>query len=81
MKNVSLILFAVTLIACSPKNAAPCGDSRPLSEEWTLARLGAERVFDGLNYDADIFLNGKQIASADTTAGVFIRRAYDLTNL
>ena len=41
----------------------------------------AELVFDGLNYYADIFLNGKQIASSDTTAGVFIRRAYDVTKL
>ena len=37
-----------------------------------------ELAFDGLNYYADIFLNGKQIASADTTAGVFIRRAYEV---
>ena len=41
----------------------------------------AELVFDGLNYYADVFLNGKQIASSDTTAGVFIRRAYDVTGL
>ena len=41
----------------------------------------AELVFDGLNYYADIFLNGKQLASADTTFGVFIRRAYDVTGL
>ena len=41
----------------------------------------AELVFDGLDYYADIFLNGKQIASSDTTAGVFIRRAYDVTKL
>ena len=41
----------------------------------------AELVFDGLNYYADIFLNGKQIASADTTFGVFRRRAYDVTPL
>ena len=40
-----------------------------------------ELVFDGLNYYADIFLNGKQIASSDTTFGVFIRRAYDVTGL
>ena len=39
----------------------------------------AELVFDGLNYYADVFLNGKQIASSDTTSGVFIRRAYDVT--
>ena len=30
----------------------------------------AELVFDGLDYYADIFLNGKQLASADTTFGV-----------
>ena len=41
----------------------------------------AELVFDGLDFYADIFLNGKQLASADTTAGVFIRRAYDVTAL
>ena len=41
----------------------------------------AELVFDGLNYYADIFPNGKQIASADTTCGTFIRRAYDVTGL
>ncbi len=40
-----------------------------------------ELVFDGLDYYADIFLNGKQIASSDTTAGMFIRRAYDVTDL
>ena len=40
-----------------------------------------ELVFDGLNYYADIFLNGTQIASADTTFGVFCRRAYDVTAL
>ncbi len=41
----------------------------------------AELVFDGLDYYADIFLNGKQLASADTTSGVFIRRAFDVTDL
>ena len=40
-----------------------------------------ELVFDGIGYYADIFLNGKQIASSDTTAGVFIRRAYDVTSI
>jgi exo-1,4-beta-D-glucosaminidase len=40
-----------------------------------------ELVFDGLNYYADIFLNGKQLASSDTTFGVFLRRAYDVTGL
>ena len=41
----------------------------------------AELVFDGLDYYADIFLNGKQLASADTTFGVFIPRKYDVTGL
>ncbi|MBQ6177063.1 MAG: glycoside hydrolase family 2 [Bacteroidales bacterium] len=41
----------------------------------------AELVFDGLDYYADIFLNGKQLASADTTFGVFISRKYDVTGL
>ncbi len=40
-----------------------------------------ELVFDGLNYYADIFLNGRQIASSDTTFGVFRRREYDVTEL
>ena len=41
----------------------------------------AELVFDGLNYYADIYLNGRQIASSDTTFGPFIRRAYDVTDI
>ena len=40
-----------------------------------------ELVFDGLGYRADIFLNGTQLAAADTTYGVFVRRAYDVTSL
>ena len=40
-----------------------------------------ELVFNGLNYYADIFLNGVQIAASDTTYGVFVRRAYDVTDL
>lgn len=40
-----------------------------------------ELVFDGLGYRADIFLNGRQLAAADTTYGVFVRRAYDVTSL
>ncbi len=38
-------------------------------------------AFDGLNYYADIFFNGEQLASADTTFGVFIRREFDVTPL
>ena len=41
----------------------------------------AELVFDGLNYYADVFLNGKQLASSDTTFGPFIQRKYDVTKL
>ena len=40
-----------------------------------------ELTFNGLNYYADIFVNGTQIAAADTTDGVFIRRVYDVTDL
>ena len=38
-------------------------------------------VFNGLNYYADITLNGTQIAASDTTYGVFIVREYDVTKL
>ena len=41
----------------------------------------ASLVFDGLNYRADIFLNGKQIAASDTTFGVFLKRTYDVESL
>ena len=40
-----------------------------------------ELAFDGLGYYADIFLNGVQLASSDTTFGVFRRWAYDVTPL
>ena len=65
-------------------------DKTIFDDTWTYTKLfagkpgkgqHAELVFDGLDYYADIFLNGKQIASADTTSGVFIRRAYDVTDL
>ena len=38
-------------------------------------------LFNGLNYYADITLNGTQIAASDTTYGVFIVREYDVTSL
>ena len=38
-------------------------------------------AFDGLNYYADIFFNGTQLAASDTTFGVFIRREFDVTSL
>ena len=40
-----------------------------------------ELVFEGLNYYADIFVNDVCVASSDTTYGVFIKRAYDVTDL
>ena len=35
--------------------------------------------FEGIGYSADIWVNGKQIAAADTTVGVFCVREYDIT--
>ncbi len=40
-----------------------------------------ELAFEGLGYRADIFLNGTQIASSDTTFGVFRRHVYDVASL
>lgn len=37
--------------------------------------------FNGLNYRADIDLNGRRIASADTTCGTFCVREMDVTSL
>ena len=37
--------------------------------------------FEGISYSADIWVNGKQIASADTTKGVFCIREYDITRI
>ena len=38
-------------------------------------------VFDGLDYRADIFLNGRQIASAESPFGPFRKYVYDVTSL
>jgi hypothetical protein len=35
--------------------------------------------FDGINYRADVWLNGKQIANSKDMAGMFIRFKYDIT--
>ena len=65
-------------------------DKSVFDDEWVYATgfsarpaegQHAELVFDGLDYRADIFLNGTQLAAADTTFGVFIRRSYDVTSL
>jgi len=49
-------------------------------KDWSKKRHYTLR-FDGLNYYADIWLNNVQIASSDTTAGVFCVREYDVTHL
>ncbi len=41
----------------------------------------AELAFDGLSYRADVWLNGKQIASADEFFGPFRRFAFDVTDV
>ena len=65
-------------------------DKAPFDDSWTYKTTFAakpaagqycELVFDGLNYYADIFLNGTQLASSDTTFGVFRRRAYEVGSL
>lgn len=42
---------------------------------------GIELAFDGINYRANIWLNGKQIADAETVAGAFRRFAFDVSGL
>ena len=65
-------------------------DKAPFNAPWTYStnmvvtpRKGQHYLlaFDGLNYYADIFFNGQQLAASDTTYGVFIRREYDVTEL
>ena len=65
-------------------------DKAVFDDSWTYTTTFAakpaegqycELVFDGLNYYADIFLNGTQLASSDTTFGVFRRRAYEVGSL
>ena len=65
-------------------------DKAPFDDVWTYsttftakpaAGQFVELAFDGLNYYADIFLNGTQLASSDTTFGVFRRRAYEVGSL
>ena len=41
----------------------------------------AELAFDGLSYRADVWLNGKQIASADEFFGPFRQFAFDVTDV
>lgn len=65
-------------------------DKSQFDQAWTFAtdfRTPCDKdarytlQFNGLNFYADITLNGTKIASSDTTSGVFIRRTYDITPL
>ncbi|MBK5261316.1 MAG: hypothetical protein JJE17_01935 [Peptostreptococcaceae bacterium] len=44
-----------------------------------LAKVYSRLCFDGINYSADVFLNGQKIASADTLKGAFRRFEIDVT--
>ncbi len=63
-------------------------DSSLFSGAWTFTTtfkanrdLDYTLRFDGLNYYADIWLNGTRIAAKDTTYGVFCVREYDISKL
>ena len=63
-------------------------DRTPFDSPWTFstrfkASKGMRHIlrFDGLNFYADIRLNGRQIASPDTTYGCFAVREFDVTPL
>ena len=64
-------------------------DSRPFACSWwyrrdfRLERLGSKEhvllVFDGICYSANVFVNGRQVASRDTLCGPFRRHVLDIT--
>lgn len=64
-------------------------DKSIFDEEWTYStsfrvdRKAESYIldFDGISYYADIFLNGRQLASSDTAKGVFIKRSFDITSI
>lgn len=65
-------------------------DKSIFDDEWTFTtRFNAKHrrsrhfvlEFNGLNFRADVKLNGVLIASADTTAGPFIKREFDVTGI
>jgi len=51
----------------------------PLSDEETSAAVLLE--FDGINYAADIWLNGRPVDTADRAFGAFRRFQYDISGL
>jgi exo-1,4-beta-D-glucosaminidase len=64
-------------------------DSRPFEEPWWFRKSfelpedsdgrTARLIFEGINYRADVFLNGNRIASADETYGAFRMFEFDVT--
>ncbi len=61
-------------------------DAADFDTPWTFStRFGLEKGlrhvlrFESLGYSADVVLNGKLLASADTTLGPFIVREFDIT--
>ena len=64
-------------------------DSKPFSCSWWYRRdfklegLGRKEhvllVFDGICYSANVFVNGRQVASRDTLCGSFRRHVLDIT--
>ena len=51
--------------------------------EFSLARRAGQKVwlcFDGINYKANIWLNGKQVADSNTVVGMFKRFVFDVTD-
>ena len=63
-------------------------DKTPFDSPWVFTtnfktQKGLRHIlrFDGLNYYADVELNGKLLASADTTFGTFSVREFDVTAL
>jgi exo-1,4-beta-D-glucosaminidase len=69
----------------------PMPEDSPFKSSWwhrTEFDIGADRKgrsfalrFDGVNYRANIWMNGSQIASAGETAGAFRRYEFDVTGL
>ncbi len=65
-------------------------DRTPFDESWwyrtsfDLAGVEGKHVslnFDGISYRANIWLNGKLVASKDEVFGVFCRHSFDITDL
>src|SRR5262245_14457654 len=72
-------------------SALPMPDDSPFRHSWRYRTdflmppgSAASHValhFDGINYRANIWLNGQQIAKSDRTAGTYRRFEFDITRL